>query len=245
MAKKMTRSAGERRLEQSITLVDIGSLTPHGRNPRQGDVGAVMESIARNGWYGAVLAYVPESGEGVTIIVGEHRWRALGELQRHGMDLDGKSLTYAELAARVPLPVNGKVPVIVRRDLTDAQALRIMLADNRTSDVADYDTAALAEMLQAMAAEGEAGLSGSGWDGDALEAMTPLMVEYNSGARLAGRNYYDVTSKGTAYFGVGECSAPVPYELLKQAEAIVTAKAAEGSLSSACEWAIRCIIEAG
>jgi ParB-like chromosome segregation protein Spo0J len=121
-------------------LVPIDSLVPHPNNPRQGDVGAIVQSIKANGFYGAIVA---QAGTNV-IIVGEHRWLAAKEA---GMT---------------------KVPVAFA-DVDDAAARKIMLADNRTSDLAEYDQELLVELLKVEAAD--AGLEGTGYDGDDLDAM--------------------------------------------------------------------------
>jgi hypothetical protein len=121
-------------------LVPIDSLVPHPNNPRQGDVGAIVQSIRANGFYGAIVA---QAGTNV-IIVGEHRWLAAKEA---GMT---------------------KVPAAFA-DVDDATALRVMLADNRTSDLASYDQGLLAEVLKA--AVTSSNLEGTGYDGDDLDAL--------------------------------------------------------------------------
>ena len=54
-------------------------------------------------------------------------------------------------------------------DVDDATARRILLADNRTNDLATYDDAVLAELLTALAEDDD--LLGTGWDGDDLDAL--------------------------------------------------------------------------
>lgn len=129
-------------LELDAELVDLAELTPHPDNPRQGDVGAICESIAANGWYGALVVQ-RSTGR---IIVGNHRAVAAAQL---GIE-------------RVP---------VVWLDVDDRTALRILLADNRTSDVADYDKAALADLLLGMAGDDPALLDGTGYDADAVEKL--------------------------------------------------------------------------
>lgn len=158
-------------LQQKIAFIPIDGVRPHPRNARQGDIGAIAESLARNGWFGSVLAYVPEGEDGYPVIVaGEHRWRALAALQRDGITYeDGTSHTYEQLREMVPLPPSGKVPVIVRNDWDDATALRVLLADNRTQDKASYDDSVLAELLTELASTD--GLYGTGYDGDDLDVL--------------------------------------------------------------------------
>lgn len=128
-------------INQETVLTPVAALRPHPRNPRQGDVGAIHESIAANGFYGSVVA---QRSTGF-VLAGNHR-------------------LHAAIQAGAPqLPVTWV-------DVDDATALRIMLADNRTNDVAGYDTAALAELLKEITADAGT-LEGTGYDGDALDDL--------------------------------------------------------------------------
>jgi ParB-like chromosome segregation protein Spo0J len=93
-------------------------LTLHPQNPRQGDVGAIHESIAENGFYGALVVQ-RSSGR---ILAGNHRAQA------------AKAAGLQQLPALV-------------LDVDDETATRILLVDNRTNDLASYDEAALAGLL--------------------------------------------------------------------------------------------------
>jgi hypothetical protein len=97
----------------------LDDLTPHPRNPNNGDIGAIHTSITTNGWYGAVIVQ-KSSGH---IIAGHHRVIAA----RHAG------------ATRVP---------IIELDCDDDTALRIMLADNRTAALATTDDDALGSILR-------------------------------------------------------------------------------------------------
>lgn len=151
---------------QQIELADIGSLMPHPDNPRQGDVGSIVTSIAVNGWWGAVIASKRADGT-VVILAGEHRWRALHALQADGYTQEnGETLPYEQLNGVPPV---GKVPVIVLEGLTLAGERKILLADNRSNDLASYDDGRLAELLSELAASGD--LLGTLFDGDALDQL--------------------------------------------------------------------------
>lgn len=101
-----------------IQEVDIDSVKPHPDNPRVGMLPAVVESIRKNGWHGALVV---QKGTNY-ILAGNHRWLAAKSL---GMR---------------------KVPVHYR-EVDDMTARRILLADNRTSDLAYYDEPKLQEQL--------------------------------------------------------------------------------------------------
>ena len=119
----------------------IDAVRPHPRNARQGDVGAITESIRKNGVYKPVVV---QRSSGF-ILSGNHTWKALKALGR---------LTIAVIYVKVG----------------DDTALRILLADNRTSDLASYDDHGLAALLVELRATA-AGLDGTGYDGDALDDL--------------------------------------------------------------------------
>jgi hypothetical protein len=128
-------------INQEIVNVPVGALKPHPRNARQGDVGAIHTSIAENGFYGVIIA---QRSTGY-ILAGNHRWRA----------------AVAADAAEVP---------VCWLDVDDDRALRILLADNRTNDIASYDDAALAEMLEDIL-NGTGNLDGTGFSPDDLDDL--------------------------------------------------------------------------
>lgn len=135
-----------RTVTQKYRKAPIAELKQHPKNPRQGDVGAIHTSIERNGFYGAVLV---QKSTGF-IIAGNHRVLAA---QHAG-------------AATVP---------VLEVDVDDATALRILLADNRTNDLASYDTQGLAELLRGLAEEDD--LIGTGYDGDDLDEMLKRLAD--------------------------------------------------------------------
>lgn len=128
-------------LSQEVASVRLDEVRPHPRNPRQGDVGAIYESIQETGFYGALIV---QRSTGF-ILAGTHRWLAA----RHaGLE---------------------EVPVIFV-DVGDEQALRILLADNRTNDLAHYDDSALKDLLEEVQlATGS--LAGTGFSVDDLQGL--------------------------------------------------------------------------
>jgi DNA modification methylase len=129
----------------TLQTVPIGDIVEHPANPRQGDVGAICESIEANGWFGVVTVQ-RSSGH---ILDGNHRHRAMSML---GRDKIGVSWV----------------------DVDDATALRILLAANRTGDLATYDDPVLADILQSIAANDT--LVGTGYDGDDLDNLLADMA---------------------------------------------------------------------
>jgi ParB/RepB/Spo0J family partition protein len=105
-------------LAQKIELVAVEKLRLHPRNPRRGKVDQIAESIRVNGFTAPLI--VQKSS--MTVLAGNHRLKA---------------------AVKLGMP---EVPCIVV-DVDDDRALRILLADNKTSDDATNDQAALAVIL--------------------------------------------------------------------------------------------------
>lgn len=135
---------------QAVVMESPAKLIEHPRNPRQGDVGAVVESIEANGYMAPIV--VQKSTR--QVIDGNHRLKAAVAL---GMD---------------------KVPV-VWVDVDDDTALRYLLAANRTADLAAYDDNALVDLLKELAAgPGLGGTGYQDDDLDALVAdlATPMPV---------------------------------------------------------------------
>jgi len=128
-------------LAKEVVTVRIEAVQPHPRNPRQGDVAAIVESIRANGFVAPLLVQQSTA----YILAGNHRWLAAREI---GM-------------AEVP---------VIWLDVDDDRALRILLADNRTSDVATYDDPKLASLLQEILTD-TGTLEGTGFDGDALDEL--------------------------------------------------------------------------
>jgi len=140
------------RKELAKSAVPIDSISPHPRNVRQGDVGAICTSLEAHGQYRPILV---QKSSGF-IIAGNHTWSA------------AKSLKWEKIA-------------VVELDIDDDKALRILLADNRTSDLADYDSYALSEILSEYAREYD--MTGLVWTQDDLDDM--LATQSQSIANMA------------------------------------------------------------
>lgn len=166
-----------------VVLVPIGDLTPHPRNPQQGDVKAVAAAIAADGWHGTVTVRKLLNPVELQILVGHTRWRALQKLQADGATIDGTLLDYDALAARVALPPAGQVPIQIV-EVDDVAAVRKMLADNRASALSLVDTSELQSVLAELAAVGA--LYGSLYDAK----------EYDRLANAAERFARDTASEG-------------------------------------------------
>lgn len=121
--------------------INIDDVSAHPRNVRQGDIGAISQSLQAHGQY-RPITYQKSTG---LILAGNHTWKA------------AKALGWKQIVASAI-------------DCDDEQALRILLADNRSSDLATYDDAALAEMLKELATT-STGLEGTLFEGDNLDDL--------------------------------------------------------------------------
>jgi hypothetical protein len=121
--------------------IPIDSIQPHPRNVRQGDVGAISESLKLHGQYRPIVVQ-KSTGH---ILAGNHTYKA------------AKALKWKEVA-------------VTYVDVNDDQAIRILLTDNKTSDLAAYDESALAELLKELA-QSTTGLIGTMYDGDELDQI--------------------------------------------------------------------------
>lgn len=134
--------------KSTMTVEDVATerLIPHPMNPRRGDVGRIAESIKVNGFYGAILVQRSTN----YILAGNHRWLAA---QQVGM-------------ATVP---------VIWLDVSDTKAKKIMLADNRTSDMAQYGSEELQQLLRSVLAEDD--LRGTGFDANDIEQLIEDVVD--------------------------------------------------------------------
>jgi ParB-like chromosome segregation protein Spo0J len=117
----------ERRVPESLEqfAVPLAALRPYEGNPRRGDTRAIRESLERNGQYRSIVV----NRRTMEVLAGNHTLRAAIELG------------WEEIAATFV-------------DVDDEQARRIVLVDNRTNDLAGYDSALLAELLERAARPG-------------------------------------------------------------------------------------------
>ena len=127
--------------------VPIENLKPHPSNPRRGDIKLLATSLATHGQYRPIVAQRSTSH----ILAGNHTWEA---------------------ARRLKWPTIAVTWV----DVDDRAAAQIMLADNRTSDLASYDHDALCNLLQLVPS-----LEGTGFD---LHEVQDLLKEPESDLNL-------------------------------------------------------------
>jgi ParB-like chromosome segregation protein Spo0J len=131
----------------NLTIVPIEKLIPLSGNAREGDVGAIAQSLVANGQFRPLV--VRTDG---TVLIGNHTLFA------------ARSLGWTELA-------------VVYLDVNDEQATKIVLADNRTADLATYDADILSNLLMSIK-----NWEGTGFDADDVQDIL------NGGAVRPGHN---------------------------------------------------------
>lgn len=140
---------GRFRVHPDLTplLESIDHVQPHPRNVNMGDTDAIIESIQVNGFTAPILV---QRSTGY-IVAGNHRYAAVIEL---GGD---------------------EIPVIWL-DMDDEQALRYMLADNRSTRLGKDDLGLLQEVLEELQGS-EIGLTGALYDDEYLENLRNSLEE--------------------------------------------------------------------
>lgn len=109
-----------------LRRMSVESLRPVEGNPRRGSVEVIAESLRANGQYRPIVVNEGSlTGRPFEVLAGNHTLQA------------ARSLGWSELDVFVV-------------DVDEAAAKRIVAVDNRSTDLATYDSAALLELLQSL-----------------------------------------------------------------------------------------------
>jgi len=127
--------------------IAVAKLTPHPKNVRQGNVGAISMSLEMHGQYRPIVA---QKATGY-ILAGNHTYKA------------AMSLGWKDIA-------------VTYVDVDDDQALRILLMDNRANDIATYDEHGLSEVLSLLM-DTEKQLAGTGFSPQDLDELLALVTD--------------------------------------------------------------------
>lgn len=133
--------------KQDYVVQKVGKITPHPDNARKGAEQVIGESMDTHGFYGAIIV---QKSTGY-IVAGNHRYR----------------VAVAKGAKEVPTLV---------MELTDKEAMEILLIDNRANDEAGYDETALAALLQKHRRENGT-LQGTGYNDQDMLRMARAALE--------------------------------------------------------------------
>jgi hypothetical protein len=130
-------------MDLELHEVDIDTLVEYPDNPRLGDIEKIQESLLENGQYRPLTVNKNNN----QILTGNHTWLAMKEL-----GWEKCTVTYV--------------------DVDENKAKKIVLVDNRLSDVADYDNELLTKMLQDMVED----LMGTGFE---QKDIDELLADYD------------------------------------------------------------------
>lgn len=139
--------------------VSLDQLQLHPRNAREGDVGAIIESLRTFGQLKPIVAQQAAKPPH-TVVAGNHQLLA------------AQQLGWPDMAVAV-------VP------MDDATALRFMVADNRTQELGTTNSEQLAEVLAELAMAEL--LDGTGFDGDDVDDLLRLVENPPDLAGLAAK----------------------------------------------------------
>lgn len=132
----------------------LSDLQHYHRNARRGNIKAIAESLRANGQYKPIVVNKgTKTGRANEVLVGNHTLDA------------AESEGWENISA-----------VVI--DVTDDQARRIVLADNRTSDLGAYDDELLLELLM----ESD-DLDGTAFTAEDVEALEHLTYSHDDGPR--------------------------------------------------------------
>lgn len=122
----------------TIAEIPVKDLKEYGKNPRVGNIDKIADSLKVNGQFRPIVVR-KETNE---ILAGNHTWKA------------AKKLGWKTIKATFV------------EQISDEDAKRIVLADNRTSDLGEYDDSILAELLVSLES-----LDGTGYGADDVTAI--------------------------------------------------------------------------
>lgn len=141
----------------TTTAVAPSSLRIYGRNPRKGNVGAVAASLRVHGQFRPITANIgTHTGRPGEVLTGNHTLKAFRQLAQQNPDDERWSAI--------------KVHWV---DVDEDQAARIVLADNRTSELGHYNNKELAGLLADVSHD----LDGLGYTAEDLDAMDAFNID--------------------------------------------------------------------
>lgn len=140
----------------ATTSVPLDTLEKWPGNARRGIVAGIKESMRVNGVFQPLIVQKSTN----RIIAGNHRYDALVELHEEEPEKWGD-----------------RADVIVL-DVNDARALKMNLADNKTSDDASWDNRALMDQLESVLTDG-GDLNGTGFAMDEFDDLAASLIEDN------------------------------------------------------------------
>jgi hypothetical protein len=159
------------RIAESLAelAVPVDSLIPYERNPRRGDVAAIAESLETNGQYRPIVVRAGTN----EVLAGNHLLIAARQL-----GWDAVAATFVTV--------------------TDDEAARIVLVDNRAADRGTYDDRELLALLRELEVS-EAAFAGTGYAVDDVDDLAAAVSEAEQAALAVREDSSEGGSKGNAW----------------------------------------------
>lgn len=177
----MQDSANIGQLER-VTLSDLSTYI---NNPRRGDVKAIAASMKANGVYKPLVVNKgTHTGRPYEVLAGNHSLKAM----RH-------------LAEEHPEDDRWQRADVYVVDVDEDRAAKIVLADNRTSDLGGYDNDELVGLLQSVSDD----LAGTGYNEDSLTELLDNLADEQEQMPEAGDA--DIDDDPISYSIVVECDS--------------------------------------
>jgi len=139
----MTEPTPTPNVDNLVYDVPVNAIREYHANPRVGNVAAIAESLKANGQFRPIVV----RRDTQEILAGNHTWKAAKALGWETI-----RVTYVD-------------------NITDDQAKRIVLADNRYGELGGYDNKALTDLLNSLGT-----LDGTGYDAAYLDVLMAGLV---------------------------------------------------------------------
>lgn len=133
------------------TLVVPSTLKTYVRNPRKGNVGVIAASLKAHGQYRPIVVNIgTHTGRPMEVLAGNHTLRA-----------------FRDLAEKNPDDERWNEILVHWVDYDEDQAKRVVLADNRTSELGSYDNTELLGLIDDVKGD----LAGIGYTNDDVDKL--------------------------------------------------------------------------
>jgi hypothetical protein len=152
-----------RRIEY-VTLAELVTRL-HPRNPKQHDIGAIIESYRNHGF---VASGVLDDRTGL-FLAGHGRIEALNMMRKQGMEAP-RGIQNGGDDWLVPVQVGYESE-------NDSAAMAYLAADNKLTELGGWNEPLLAELLQEVHNSGEIALEATGYDADGLDELLRDLAE--------------------------------------------------------------------
>ncbi|MEV3895331.1 hypothetical protein [Streptomyces anulatus] len=154
----------------------LADLAPFPGNAKRGDVGAILESLCRNGQYRSLITRETDSTDPLIVLTGNHTLQAIAA---HGPGPCGLTVKVNDVEQPCALCHGEEWTPEARCEVVhcdDDTARRVNLVDNRSAELGTWDSEALAALLGDMGDD----LTGTGYSSSDLDDLLTALDEANA-----------------------------------------------------------------